>query len=88
MGKENISQELRWKNIEKINNYFIKDINQNKLMSMKQKMVCTILNYTKHFLILLVAGTILTSAFASLVGIPVGIMSSALGLKILNNCSN
>ena len=38
----------------------------------------------EHFLILaaIVTGCISISAFASLVGIPIGIMSSAIGLKI------
>ena len=50
-------------------------------MSMKHKKV---LNYIEHLIILIsaVTGCILISAFASLVGIPVGITSSAIGLKI------
>ena len=48
------------------------------------KTVSTALNYIEHFLILAsaVTGCILISAFASLLGIPVGITSSAIGLKI------
>ena len=43
-----------------------------------------VLNYIEHLIILIsaVTGCILISAFASLVGIPVGITSSAIGLKI------
>ena len=50
-------------------------------MSMKREKV---LNYIEHLIILIsaVTGCILISAFASLVGIPVGITSSAIGLKI------
>ena len=50
----------------------------------KQKKVCTTLNYIENFLILAstITGCISISAFASLLGIPVGITSSAIGLKI------
>ena len=53
-------------------------------MSRKHKKVCTTLNYTEHFLILgsTITGCVSISAFASLVGIPIGITSSAIGLKI------
>ena len=53
-------------------------------MSRKHKKVCTTLNYIEHFLILAsaIAGCISISAFASLLGIPIGITSSAVGLKI------
>ena len=48
------------------------------------KRFCATLNYIEHFLILdfAVTGCISVSAFASLLGIPIGIMSSARGLKI------
>ena len=47
-------------------------------------MVCTTLNYIEHFLILgsAVTGCVSISAFPSLVGIPIVITSSAVGLKI------
>ena len=47
-------------------------------------MVCTTLNYIEHFLILgsTVTGSVSISVYASLVGIPIGITSSAIGLKI------
>ena len=53
-------------------------------MSRKNKKVCTTLNHIEHFLILAfaVTGFISISAFASLLGIPTGITSSAIGLKI------
>ena len=53
-------------------------------MSKKHKKVFTILNYIEHFLILAstIAGCISVSAFASLLSIPIGITSSAIGLKI------
>ena len=52
MTEEDISQELRLKKIKEINNYFIKEIDQNGLMSNKNKKVCTTLNYIEHFLTL------------------------------------
>ena len=53
-------------------------------MSRKHKKVCTILNYIEYFLILAstITGCIPIFAFASLVGIPIGSTSSAIGLKI------
>ena len=53
-------------------------------MSKKHKKVCKTLNYIEHLLILASAATgcVLISAFASLVGIPVGIRSSAVGIEI------
>ena len=53
-------------------------------MSRKHKKVCTTLNYIKHFLILAstITGCISISGFASLIVIPIGITSSAIGLKI------
>ena len=36
MAEENISQESRLKNIEEMNNYFIKGMDQNELMSFKR----------------------------------------------------
>ena len=53
---------------------------QNELTSRKYKKVCTTLNYIEHFLIL--ASSTIVSAFTSLSGIPIGITSSAMGLKI------
>ena len=51
MAGENRSQELRSKNIEEIKNYFIKEVNQNKLISMKHKKVCTVENCIENCLI-------------------------------------
>ena len=84
MAEENISQEFRLKNLNETRNYLIEEINQNQLISKKHKKVCATLNYIKHFLILgsTVTGSVSISAFASLVGIPIGITSSAIGLKI------
>ena len=53
-------------------------------MSKKHKKVCRVLNYIDHLLIVIstITGYVSISAFASLVGIPVGITSSAIGLNI------
>ena len=53
-------------------------------MSKKHRKVCTTLNYIEHFLILgsAITGCVSISGFASLVGVPIGITSSAIGLPI------
>ena len=53
-------------------------------MSKKHKKFYRVLNYIQHLLILIstAIGYVSISAFASLVGIPIRITSSAIGLKI------
>ena len=53
-------------------------------MSKKHKKVCTTLNHIKYLFILAstITGCISISAFACLIGIPLGITSSAIGLNI------
>ena len=84
MVEENISQEFRRKSIDETRSYFLEKIKQNELISKKHKKVCTTLNYIEHFFNL--ASTIIEcisiSALASLIGIPMGITSSAIALKI------
>ena len=84
MATENISQKFRLKNIDETRNYFLKKIEQNELMSKKHKKICTNINNIEQFLILASAmtGCLSISAIASLLGIPIGITSSAIGLKI------
>ena len=79
-----MSEEFRLKNIDETKNYLLEEIKQNQLVSGKHKTVCTSLNYIEHFLILASAftGCISISTFASLIGIPIGIMSSAIKLRI------
>ena len=79
-----MNQEFRLKKIDEIRIYLMAEINQNELMSKKHKKVCRVLNYTDHSLIALstITECVSISAFASLVGTPIGIMSSATGLKI------
>ena len=84
MSEENISQEFRLKSIDEARNYLIEEINRNELMSKKCKKVCRVLNYIDHLLIVIsiITGCVSISGFASLVGIPIRITSSAIGLKI------
>ena len=84
MFEENINQEFRLKKIAEIRNYLFKEENQNELMSKKLKNVCRVLNYIDHLLIVIstITGYVSISAFASLIGIPIGITSSAIGFKI------
>ena len=53
-------------------------------MRKKHKNVCRVPNYIDHLLIVIspLTGCVSISAFASLVEIPIGITSSAIGLKI------
>ena len=84
ISEENITQEFRLKNVDETRNYFIEEINQNELMRKKHQKLCRVLNCIEHLLILIstVTGCVSISAFASLVGIPKGITSSAVVLKI------
>ena len=83
MIAENISQEFRLTSIDETRNYLIEAINRNELMRKKHIKVCTTLNYIEHFVILAstITGCVSISDF-SFVGIPIGIASSAIGLKI------
>ena len=85
MVKENI--EFKFKNIDKTRNYCLKEIEQNKLIRKRHKKVYTTLHFIEFFLILAstITGCISIPAFAFLLGIPIGIKSSAIGLK--NFCS-
>ena len=84
MVEENISQEFRLKNINETATYFLEEIELNELMSRQYKKVYTTLNYIEHFLIMAsaITGCISISAFVSLIVIPIGITSSAIGLKV------
>ena len=71
-------------NIDETRNHFYEEIKQNELMSKKHRKVCTTLNHIErgHILASTFTGCISISAFASLIGIPIAILSSAMGLKI------
>ena len=62
----------------------MEEIKHNELISKKSKRTCKNLNYVEQLLILASTVTycVFISAFASLVGIPVGITSSTVGLKM------
>ena len=77
MAGENIILKNRLKNIDKTRNYAIEEINWNELISKKHKKVCRTLNYIEHFLILAstITGCVSISAFSSLVGIRIAIIS-------------
>ena len=62
---------------------FLDEIKNNDLVSEKYKKTCKYLNYFQQLLILasVVTGFVSSSAFASLVYVPVAIMSSAVGMK-------
>ena len=81
---EKASLEFRFKKIDETRNNLLEDIKHNDLMSEKYKKTCKYLNYVEHLLTLVstVTGCVSISTFASLVCVPVGIMSSAVGIKI------
>ena len=47
MVEEKMSQEFRLKNIEETKNYFLEEIEQNELISEKNKKVYTTRNYVE-----------------------------------------
>ena len=88
MPEENMNKEFRLKKIDGVKNYLIEEINRNELMSKKHEKDCRVLSYIDHSFILInqlistVTECVSISAFASLVGVPIGIISTAIGLKI------
>ena len=84
MSEENISQEFKMKCINETRKNLIEEINQNELMSKKHRKGYRVLNYIEHLLDLIstITGWVSIFDFSSLVGIPLGITSSAIGLKI------
>ena len=84
MMVEKASLEFRWKKVDETRNYLLDEIKHNDLMSQKYKKTCNYLNYVEHLLILAstTTGCVSISAFASLGCVPVGITSSAVGIKI------
>ena len=78
---KNAGLKFRLKNIDETRSalsYLLEVIKHNALMGKKHKKTCSTLNYLEHFLLFIsaVTGYVSISAFASLVGIPVGITSS------------
>ena len=71
------------KKIDETRNHILEEIKHNELVSKKHKKTCGNLNYVEHLLILAlkVTGCVSISAFASLVGIPIGMASSAATIR-------
>ena len=65
-------------------NDLLEEIKHNDLMSKKDKNVCRVLSYFEHFLVFIseFSGYVSMSAFTSSVVVPLGITSSAVGIKI------
>ena len=84
MSKERVSKEVRLKNKDETGNYLTEKINENELMSKKHEKVYVVLNYIEDLLVLIstVSGCVSICNFAPLVGFPIGIPNSAIGLKI------
>ena len=85
MTKENVSLDFRLKKYE-MRNCLSEGKKRNDLMSEKHKKVCRSLNYFGHFFTFLsaISGYFSISAFVSLVGVFLGISSSAVVLKTGN----
>ena len=76
------SLDVRLKRIGETRNYQLDEIEHNDLMREKHKKPCKNLNYFEHSLLFIsdVTGCLSISAFASIVGTPVGIKSYVVGL--------
>ena len=79
-----MSQEFGVKITDETRIYFREEIKQKEMMGRKHKKVFLTLKYFEPFLVLAstITGCISISAFLSLICIPIGIMSSAIELKI------
>ena len=79
-----ISLKFRFKNINETGNYFLEEIEHHELNNKKHKKRCIAINFIEVVPILVsaITGCILISAFASLLGICIIIMSFAIGLDI------
>ena len=86
MAKQNVNIDFRLKKIDETRNYRLEEIKQNDLMSQKHKKVSGALNCFELFLVFVsaISRCVSISAFASLVGVPIGIASYSVGL---NTCA-
>ena len=84
IDKTNLTNQIKFRldEISKIENYFIKDINQRKLCSKKISKYVAVFDYIDQALIVLSAtsGEVSIILFTSIVGAPVGIASANLAL--------
>ena len=93
---EKISQKYILKTTDEAKDYFLEEIKQNELMTKKHKKVSLTLNYIDHLSIVIsaVTGRVSISAFASLIGIPIGNTHLTIRLKIcpinigIKNCKS
>ena len=81
---EEASLEFRLRKVDLTGSNLLEEIKHNDLISEKCKKTCKYLNYFENLLILIspVTGYVSASTFTLLVRVPVGITSSAVGLKI------
>ena len=82
--KKQYTSSIKTNMIVETRNHFLKEIAQRDLMSRKHRKVCMALNFIeqRRISVFAITGCVLISAFASLVGISIGIATSAVGLKI------
>ena len=80
--QKTIGQEFKLREIDE-KNYFIEEMTQNEFISKRHRNICKILNYTEHWFMLASTVTrfVSISVFASLIGMPVVIKSSAATIK-------
>ena len=81
---EEASLTFRLRKNDETRNYLLDEIKHNYLMSEKYKKTSKYLNYIEKLLILAsaVTGCVSIFAFSSLIYVPVGITSSAVGINI------
>ena len=81
---EEASLTFRLRKNDETRNYLLDEIKHNYLMSEKYKKTSKYLNYVEKLLILdsAVTGCVSIFAFSSLIYVPVGITSSAVGINI------
>ena len=81
---EETSLTFRLRKNDETRNYLLDEIKHNYLMSEKYKKTSKYLNYVEKLLILdsAVTGCVSIFAFSSLIYVPVGITSSAVGINI------
>ena len=84
INKINLSEETKFRldEISKIENYFIKEINQRKSCSEKLNKYITTFDYIDKMLVVLSAttGGVSIISFTSVIGAPVGIASASFAL--------
>ena len=81
------NQQFRLNKISEIEDYFITEIKERKLMSKKLSKYISFFNYFEKSLIILsvASGSISIASFATVIGIPIGIRSSKKLLKATIN---